>query len=209
MCSSASIIARSRPAARKGRRQNAECGMQIAEPSNCGMQIVDCGVGGAQRRTERRVGVPRSRPAVRPRCGWSCGLSRTPRSCLAAEGNATDWKVGFDGVVEPEGVMKFLTVRNLISRWTPGGYRNRAFRQPVYVAQQEVTEMERSAEPLSATCATLDLGGGSVTHWFTNVSLVSLSRPRWLSPSLRKFKESLQPQTPCFLWAARMAVADF
>src|SRR5438445_9018420 len=86
---------------------NAECGTFQLRNANCGLRSVETAVQGGVGRgkategTEKPVGVSRSRPAVRPHCGWSCGHSRVPRSCLAAEGNATDWKVGFDGVVEP------------------------------------------------------------------------------------------------------------
>src|SRR5712692_4149328 len=92
-------------------------------------------VNGVSAVIDRRYRASRESSTGRSGCGW------------------------LDGVVEPEWVMKFLTVRNLISHWASGGYRNGAMPRPVYVAQQEVTEMERSAEPLSATYARLDLGG--------------------------------------------------
>ncbi len=57
-----------------------------------------------------------------------------PHSRLAGNGNGTDWPAGIDRVVEPEEVIKCITVIHLISTCIQMGYRNAPFGIEILVA---------------------------------------------------------------------------
>src|SRR6266567_2901921 len=75
---------------------------QKAEPPNCGLQIADCGSRKAEAVVSRRRGGFRR--------------SQTAAGRVMGSWYWASWGSWLDGVVEREGVIKFLTVRNLVSR---------------------------------------------------------------------------------------------